>query len=397
MQTSLSSCQILVGAGIAFGSACWLAVLVCALFFRSRKLLDIAHFVTAPPVSVLKPVCGLEKNLEPNLRSACLQDYPDYQVVYSVERSDDPALPMLRALEREFGPTRVTVALATTQVGPNGKINNLAGALPHARHEILVISDSDVFLRADFLKRIVAPLGDPEVGAVSTLFRGCDAGPWYEQMEQLTLNADQFAVAMVANATGLVDFCFGASTALSRQTLVEIGGFEGLADFLVEDTEMGRRIAHVGKRVLAIPYVVDTTIDLRGPAHWWQKQTYWDQNTRAAAPSLFIASLLLRIVPLALLFGAMRSWDRLGLWVIGLALVVRLSAAAMVLGVALHDYTGLRNLWLVPIKDVLSLVWFVRAFVTRTVIWRGVEMSLASDGRLTAIASKPAKAMESHR
>ena len=357
--------------------------------FPLRKARAVVAPESWPSVSLLKPVCGLEKNLATNLRSACAQDYPDYQVVYSVQRSEDPALPLLLDLQREFGEQKVTVVRSSANIGVNGKINNLAGALPHARNEVLVISDSDVLLRADFLRRIVAPLAEPGVGAVSTFFRGQDAVSWYEQMEQLTLNTDHFAMAMLASATGLFDFCFGASTAISKNTLADIGGFEALGDFLAEDTEMGRRVVGIGKRVVNIPYVVDTTIDLNGPKHWWQKQTYWDQNTRVAVPGVFVASLLLRVIPLALVLAAFRGWDALGLWALTVAFVARLSAVVAVLGVALADSRGFRALWLVPVKDVLSLLWFARAFAKRRVIWRGVEMTLTSDGRLSALPLAP--------
>jgi len=391
MDASLPLHQLLLGFSVVIGSACWLSVFVCALGFRARTLHGLAALPLSPGVTVLKPVCGLEKNLAVNLRSACLQDYSPYQVVYSVQREDDPALPLLREIQREFGPERVVVACSSESVGANGKINNLAGALPHARHELLVISDSDVLLRPDYLRRIVAPLADPDVGIVSTLFRARDAGPWYEQMEQLTLNADHFALAMLSSAAGLADFCFGASTALSKTTLAAIGGFEGLGDFLTEDTEMGRRVLGLGKRLVDVPYVVDTTIDLASPGHWWRKQTYWDQNTRVAKPRVFIASLLLRVIPLALLFGALRGWDSWGLWLMGIAFAARMAAAVAVVAVALADVRGLLSIWLIPIKDVLSLIWFVRAFTTRRVVWRGTEMALTSDGRLSAIES-PARA-----
>jgi ceramide glucosyltransferase len=379
--------QILLGFCILIGSVCWLGVLVCALGFRARTLHGPSALPISPGVTVLKPVCGLEKNLGVNLRSACLQDYPDYQVVYSVQRADDPALPLLREIQLEFGSERVALAVSSASIGANGKVDNLAGALPHARHELLVISDSDVLLRRDYLRRIIAPLADPQVGIVSTFFRGRDAGPWYEQMEQLTLNADHMALAILASATGLADFCFGASTALSKTTLAAIGGFESLADFLTEDTEMGRRVLGLGKRLVDVPYVVDTTVDLASAGVWWQKQTYWDQNTRVAVPRLFLASLFLRVIPLALLFAALRGWDALGLWLVGIAFASRMAAAVAVVGVALADVRGLLSVWLIPLKDVLSLIWFVRAFAARRVVWRGVEMSLTRDGRLSAVVS----------
>jgi ceramide glucosyltransferase len=317
-----------------------------------------------------------------------LQDYPAYQVVYSVQRLDDPAIPILQALQAEFGADRVTLAIENVRIGLNGKINNLAGALSHARHDVFVISDSDVRLRRDYLRTIVAPLVDPTVGAVSTFFKAVDAASWYEQMELLTINADHFAMAMLAERLAIADFCFGASTALRRDTLAAIGGLKGLGDYLVEDNEMGQRIVRAGKRLVVLRYVVDTTVDLAGPAQWWRKQTYWDQNTRAAIPWLFAATIVLRIIPLALMFAALRGFDAPALIVLCGALAIRLGSAAFVLGLALRDRDGLRCLWLIPVKDMLSLFWFTRAFVQRTVVWRGVEMRLSRDGRLLPLRTE---------
>ena len=381
----LSAFAVILGSGIAVGVVFWFATLVAALFFRGRRTPGLNTTDALPPVTILKPVCGLEKNLAENLRTACEQDYPCYQVVFSTQRSDDPALGVLRAIEREFGPERVTVVVSDVQIGANGKINNLAGALSGARHDILVISDSDVRLRPDYLKAIVTPLTDPTIGGVSTFFKAADAGPWYEQMELLTLSADHFATAMFAGVIGVSDFCFGASFALRRETLAHIGGLDDLGSYLVEDNEMGQRILRTGLKLAIVPYVVDTTIDLKSPAQWWQKMNYWDQNTRVARPGVFAASLMLRIIPLALLFAAVRGFDSLGLTALLGSIAVRVAAAAMVLGVALRDYKSLRSLWLIPIKDVLSLFWFVHAYVNRTVVWRGARLGLTRDGRFVPV------------
>jgi ceramide glucosyltransferase len=179
-----------------------------------------------PPVSILKPILGLEKDLQANLRSACLQDYPEFQVVFCVQDAHDPAISLLKDIQQEFGPERITVAIGQRQVGPNGKINNLLGGLAHARHDTLVISDSDVFLRRDYLKTIVAPLADPSVGCVWTLYKAVRAESWFEKMELLTLNADFLPNVVFAYVTGASKFCPGSSTALRRSTLKEIGGLE---------------------------------------------------------------------------------------------------------------------------------------------------------------------------
>jgi ceramide glucosyltransferase len=341
-------------------------------------------FVSWPPVTMLKPVHGLEKNQRENLRSACLQDYPLFQVVFSVQTLDDPAVPLLREIQREFGPEKVTVAIENRHVGSNGKINNMVGGLPYARHEILVISDSDVRLRPDYLKTIIAPLADPEVGCVCTLYKASCAETWFEKMELLTLNADFMASVIFAHVTGASKFCLGASVALRRSTLEEIGGLEALADYLVEDYEMGRRIWCSGKKISIVPYFIDTMVDLKSPSQWWNHQVYWDQNTRAARPVAFLATAIIRSTPFALLFASMRRLDGVGLSVLGAAMLVRMATAAMTLGWGFRDREGLKSLALLPFRDLAGLVSWFLALTRKTTIWRGSKFTLTRDGRLVS-------------
>ncbi len=247
---------------------------------------------------------------------------------------------------------------------------------------MLVISDSDVRLRPDYLKTIVAPLADPEVGCVCTLYKASDAQTWFEKMELLTLNCEFMANVVFAHVTGAAKFCLGASTAVRRSTLKEIGGLDALADYLVEDYEMGRRIWTSGKKVAIVPYFVDTMVDLHTPAQWWTHQTYWDQNTRAARPAGFFATVLVRSVPFALLFALVRMGDPLGLAVLGTAVLVRMATAAAMLGWGFRDREGLASLALLPLRDVAGLLSWLLAFTKRTVVWRGAEFILTSDGRL---------------
>jgi ceramide glucosyltransferase len=339
-----------------------------------------------PPVTVLKPVHGLEKNQRENLRSTCIQDYPEFQVVFSVQDPDDAAIPLLKEIQQEFGHTRVTVAIENCRAGTNGKINNMIGGLRHARHELLVISDSDILLRPDYLKTIVEPLGDPRIGCTCTLYRAADARMWYEKMELLTLNADFMTNVLFAHVSGASKFCLGASAALYRTTLDQIGGLEALSDYLVEDYEMGRRIGLLGKEIAIVPYFVDTIVDLKSPGQWWDHQVYWDQNTRAARPIAFFATALIRSVPFALLYAVARLGDAIGLYALAGACILRMSSAAVILGWGLRDREGLRSLWLLLFRDVTSLATWLLAYTKRTTIWRGTSFVLTRDGRLVAQA-----------
>jgi ceramide glucosyltransferase len=337
-----------------------------------------------PAVTVLKPVHGLEKNQRENLRSCCIQEYPEFQVVFSVQNTHDPAIPLLKELQQEFGSERVTVAIENCRAGTNGKINNMIGGLKHARYDTLVISDSDIFLRQDYLKTIIAPLNDPGVGCSCTFYKAAGADTWFEKMELLTLNAGFIADVIFAHVTGASKFCLGASAALRRSTLQQIGGLEALSDYLVEDYEMGRRIWVSGKKVAVVPYFVDTIVDLKSPSQWWNHQVYWDQNTRAARPIAFLATALIRSVPFAILYAIARMGDVLGLYALAGAIALRMTSAAAVLGWGLRDREGLRSLWLLIPRDISSLATWLLAFTKRTTIWRGTSFVLTRDGRLVA-------------
>jgi ceramide glucosyltransferase len=373
-------------AGSLFAILCFLAM----VRFRLRRRPAPKHiFSSWPPVTVLKPVYGLEKDLLDNLRSACLQDYPDYQVVFSAQRLDDPAIPLLHQLQSEFGPEKVTVAIENYQVGTNGKINNMIGGIKHARHELLVISDSDVYLRPDYLKTIVAPLADPEVGFVCTLYKAARADSWFEKMELLTLNADLMTNIVFAHVTGAARLCIGASTALRRSTLEAFGALDSLADYLVEDFEMGRRIWESGKKDVIVPYFIDTIMDLKTPAQWWGHQVYWDQNSRSARPVAYFFTIILRSIPFALLYAIMRLGDPVGLAVLAAVLLVRLSMAALIMGWGLGDREGVRSLWLLPFRDLTGLVSWFLAYTKRTTVWRGAQFILTNDGRLVSREGQP--------
>jgi len=367
------------------GSIYALLCILAVVRFRMRPAGDHrSPFASWPPVTVLKPVHGLEKNQRENLRSTCIQDYPEFQVVFSVQDPDDPAIPLLKEIQQEFGVERVALAIENCQAGTNGKINNMIGGLRHARYDLLVISDSDVLLKPDYLKTIVSPLSDPRVGCSCTLYKAAGARAWFERMELLTLNADFMANVLFAHISGASKFCLGASAALRRSTLEQVGGLEGLSDYLVEDYEMGRRIWLLGKKIAIVPYFVDTIVDLKSPAQWWDHQVYWDQNTRAARPVAFFATALIRSVPFALLYAVTRMGDMIGLSVTAGVFILRTASAAVVLGWGLRDREGLRSLGLLIFRDIASLITWLLAFTKRTTVWRGTSFVLTRDGRLVA-------------
>jgi len=370
---------------VVAGSLYYFACFICVLVFRSRASVPPRVPRTGwPAVSILKPVHGLEKDLEENLRSLCLQDYPQYQVVFSVQDATDHAIPLLKRLQAEFGSDRITVVVAQRQLGANGKINNLAGGLAHAAHALLVISDSDVHAGPGYLKTIVAPLENPEIGFVCTFFKATLAGSWFERMELLTMNACFFPDTVFAYVTKAARFCIGASVAFRRSTLEQIGGLDSLADHFAEDYVMGRRIWEKGKKAAVAPYVVECTVDFKSPRQWWNHQIYWDQNCGVVRPVAFFSTLIVRAVPFALLFAVLRLADPIGLSVLAGAVALRIAIAAGILKYGLGDQERFETLLLLPIRDLAGVLSLVLALTKKTTVRRNMEFMLTNDGRMVA-------------
>lgn len=367
-----------VATGLAYAAMAPIAVRRLVARAARDRAPDAAPW---PAVSILKPVYGLEKNLERNLRSALDLDYPQFQVVLAVQRLDDPALPLLRALAEEYGPGRATLVVNDSEPVFNGKVQNLIGAIGHARHEILVISDSDVRLEPGYLRRLAAPLADPSVGAACTLFRGVEAESWYEKLEQLSINGEFMVNVMFAEASGGKEFCPGCSLAVRRSVLVEIGGLEPLREYLVEDYELGRRVRALGYRVAVVPAFVDVTIDLARPRQWWDHQVYWEQNTRWVNPLGFALTIFIQPLPFALLFAALRGFDLAGLAVLALVVAVRLATRAAALTPTGDRATRAMLSWL-PLRDLVGFGAWVAALAKRTFVWRDLTFELREGGRI---------------
>jgi ceramide glucosyltransferase len=335
-----------------------------------------------PPVTLLRPVYGLSRDLLTNLRAACHQDYPAYQVVFSAQRQDEPALPLMTAVQREMPPGLVDVAVDGDGRAPNGKVRNLLVGLAAARHAVLVVSDSDVHLRPDYLKTIVAPLLDPAVGCSTTLYRATGARRWFEGLEQLFINAEWLPQVVFAKVTGTSPFVLGASNAVLRPTLDDLGGMADLGNYLLEDFEMGRRVRAAGKRIEVVTYFVDMLVDLKGPLSWWQHQLYWDRNTRAGNAWGLFGTLFIRTVPFALAFAAARLFDPLSLAVLAGAVAVRLLTAGIFMGWGLGDRGGLRYLALLPFRDLAGFVSTLLALSRPTVVWSGARFVVGPGGRM---------------
>lgn len=333
-----------------------------------------------PPVTILKPVYGVDRDLEANLESFCTQEYPDYQVVISLQRTDDPARPIVERVRDRY-PGRVTLAIKDSEPVLNGKIQSLVIGLEAARHDILVISDSDTRVPRDYLRTIVAPLADPATGYVCTLYRIVEARNVAERLELLTMNADFVPSLLFTYWSKAAVFCLGASVAVRRADLEAVGGMASLAEYLVEDQEMGRRLTVAGKPMRLAPITADMLPDYASVKDWCRHVVYWDQNTQAANRAGFAATVLIRAIPFALVFAGLTGFSGTGLAVLAAAATIRLAAAGGIAAV-LRDTAVLKALWLLPLRDLIGFSSWAMALRKRSFTWRGHEFQLTREGRI---------------
>lgn len=331
-----------------------------------------------PPLTVLKPLCGDELLLLEALTSCCRQDYPPFQVVFGAHRADDPALPTARAIQAMFPLHDISIVIDPALHGQNRKISNLMNMLPFAKHDLLVISDSDQHVAPDYLERIVAALEQPNVGLISTLHVGRPAGGrWPPRLSACQMKYTFLPGVLVARAMARRD-CLGGTMALTRQTLEAAGGLRALVAHVADDNILGQLVAATGRDVGIADTVVAATVPEQTLQAMWQHEMRWARTIRTLAPVLFGLSVLQYPVFWALL--AALVWGGPAAWAaLILAIAVRIGAArgvdhALARKLAPVGALPAAPLWLLPARDVLSVVQIAVSYMGAKVVWRGATL-----------------------
>jgi ceramide glucosyltransferase len=336
-----------------------------------------------PAVTILKPLHGDEPLLEEALTTTCRQDYPTWQIVFGVQHQADPAAAVVRRLQAAFPLLDIALVVDPTLHGANRKIGNLINMLPAARHDVLVIADSDLHVRPDYLDRLVAALQQPDTGLVTTLYAGLPADSRLPARLGATQITHGFLPgALLSRAIGRQD-CLGATMCLRRQDLARIGGLQTLVDHLADDNVLGRRVAALGLRVALATTVPLTTVPEASIRTLFRHELRWARTIRALEPAGFAASVLQYPLAWALLTILLSG---AALWSIALFLVAWVLRGVAALGVdrALaplwveerrsDDAAALAfscPVWLLPLRDILSVAVMLASYGGRQVDWRG--------------------------
>jgi len=373
---------VLAICGIAYYLLCLKSA---AAFLRECRQARPADFT--PPVSILKPLRGADPGMYEAFRSHCLQQYPEYELIFGVAEEDDPAIALVERLQREFPQRSIQLILCPRVLGANLKVSNLVQMLPSARHEFLLINDSDIWVPADYLRGVMAPFINPQIGLVTALYRGAATG-LFPRLEAIGISTDFAAGVLAARELEGIRFGLGSTLACSRRALDDIGGFEPVLDYLADDYELGSRIAAKGYQVLLSDVVVETYLPEYSVGEYWNHQLRWARTLRHARKWGYLGVGTTFGVPWALLAMALAhgaGWS----WVLlAVALVLRGAMALMVGNRVLRDPLVLPNLWLLPLRDSLGLIFWIASFAGRTIDWRGDRFTL-KDGQLKPVGSRP--------
>jgi ceramide glucosyltransferase len=353
-------------------------------FFRSRH--ELTHDWT-PPVSILKPVRGLDRTSYENFATFCRQDYPDYEVVFAAADERDPAIEVVRRLIESHPERSIRLLIGAPELGSSSKVNKLCRLTREARHDLLVISDSDIRVTPEYLKAVVAPFRDPRVGAVTCLYTGSSGGQLADDLEALGIATDFAAGVLAAWSLEGVRFMLGATMATTRQRLGEIGGFEALVDYLAEDFQLGHRIAALGYRVELAPYVVSSECAAGTMRSYFQHQLRWAITVRHSRPWGYGGLLLTQGLLWAVAAALTVRTPAVATAYFGAYLTLRVLMAWSVAKWALGDIRVLKKWWLLPVRDALAFaVWAAGLFVNR-VHWRGRDF-IVRHGRLISVAGE---------
>jgi ceramide glucosyltransferase len=368
-----------------------------SLFFYLLATLGLASFLSdvrrklsrpplpdgqLPPVSILKPLRGVDPNIWECFCSHCEQDYPEFQLIFGVSDAADPAAEVVRKLQVKYPDVPIALIVSERVLGTNIKVSNLAQMLPSARHQVLLVNDSDIRVPPDYLRKVVAPLTEDAVGLVTCLYRGVAGGTLGSHLESLGISTDFVPGILSARLLekGL-HFGLGSTLAFRRRELQAIGGFEALLDYLADDYELGRRMGAMGKRVELSTATVSTFLPAYTLRQFVQHQLRWSRTIRAArrwgyAGLVFTFGLPWALATLLIAKGAVWAWALLGM-----TFAVRVAVGFATAVLVLDDKQFARDVVLLPLRDLIApLVWGA-SFLGNRIHWRGDVFRL-KDGRL---------------
>ena len=362
--------------------------LIAAAAMRRFTGEDASEATAFPSVTILKPLHGAELGLHDKLASFCDQDYPGpVQILFGVQDANDPAVAVVDRLIAERPGTDLQLLVSTRPAGPNPKVATLIGLQGRIRHDVVVLSDSDVSVERNYLARTVATLAQPGVGLVTCLYRGTPVPSLWARLASMAIDYDFLPNVLVGLALGLARPCFGSTIAMRRETLERIGGFDAFLEYLADDNAIGEAVRGIGMRVAIPRWIVEHACPERSFMELWSHELRWARTLRAVSPAGYAGMVITHPLPFALLGASLNGLGALGGGSIVAAIACRLVLQLQV-DHTLHVSTS--RWWLGPARDLLAFVVYVASFFVDVVSWRGQRYKVRADGTLVPVVEPKA-------
>ncbi len=333
-----------------------------------------------PPVSILKPLAGLDEGLESNLRTFFEQDYSEFEILFAVRNETDPALEVVEKLRREYPQIPAEVVLTGEPRYPNAKVFSLERMMATAKNGLLVMSDSDIHVTPDFLRTAAAEFRDAGLGVATCPYRAVAGESFWSRLEATGMNTDFIAGILTARMLEGMKFAVGPTIVARRQTIEAIGGLAKLQDYLAEDFMLGKLAADAGYEVILSSYVIEHHIGSSTLAGNAAHRLRWARSTRRSRPLGYLGQLFTYPIPLALLvWVAQPSW-----WV---ALPITLVGRYVAAYVMSRSVLRARIPWLLlPLEDLFAFAFWIAGFFGNTISWRGHRFRVDRDGRFESVS-----------
>ena len=365
------------------------ATLAAVRFFSRERAKTLDSYT--PPISIVKPVRGVDFASYENFKSFCLQNYPQYEILFCVNDLEDAAVPLVRDLATKFPERNIRLLSNAPQIGSNRKVNNLALLAREAKYDLLVQSDGDVRVESNYLRELAAPFENAETGVVSCFYRGVTQRSFWAEIEALGTATDFSAGVLVADWMEGVTFALGASVATTKAWLEKIGGYEALANVLADDYEIGNRIARAGGRVMVSREVVATMYPALTFGKFWEHQTRWARTVRLCRPASYVGLFFTHGLPLAIFGGILTGSTAGAAAYLGAYLVLRLALAWSAGVWGLRDETAHSKWWLLPLRDAIHFAVWLGSFFSNRITWGESKFRLTASGEMIAIDADDGK------
>jgi ceramide glucosyltransferase len=362
----------------------FIATIAGQKFFRAKAPNSSQRLDFVPPVSILKPIRGLDRETYENFCSFCMQDYPEFEILFCVSDERDPAVPVIQKLIADFPEGSIRLLMGAEEIGVSDKVNKLCRMARESRHDTLVVSDSDVRVDPSFLREVLRPFSNPQVGGVTCLYRGLTDGGFVADLEALGNSADFAPGVLVARLFGGLNFMLGAVMVSTKKHLAEIGGFESLADYFCDDYELGNCIAARGHRVELSAFPVDIVYPRQSFLDAFRHQVRWNMSIRYSRPWGHLGMIFTHGLPWMLLGVFLAQSSLTAEAYVAAYALLRGDVALSVGARGMKDPLVRRRAWMLPLRDAFAFVVWLASFFPQRIHWRDRQFRVR-DKRLVPV------------